>query len=93
MLSPSHKSTYNFSLTLSLVDLPKPWDAYFNLLYYITRAPLRVRDYSPALTHVMSMFDGTASTVGMVTEGKLRRGFVCEIRDAMVFILFYGVWF
>lgn len=68
-------------------------DAYFNLLDYVTHGSQLVRDYIPALTCVMgqSMFDRTASTVGMVTGEKSRQGFVCEIRAAMVFILCYGL--
>ena len=43
------------------------------------------------MTHVMgqSVFDRTAK-VGMVTGEKPRRGFVREIRAAVMFILFYG---
>lgn len=63
-----------------------------NLISQITKcAPLRIRAYIPTLTLVIGTLDRTASTVGMVTGEKSRRGFVCEIRE--VFILLYGVWF
>lgn len=83
-------STYNYSLLLSNIDLCCPWDAYFNLLDYVTHAA-QCRDYIPAPTCVMGQrtFDRTASTVGMVTGQKSKQGFACEIRAATVFILFY----